>query len=112
MEDMHPGNSYSPDLRCFWINIVRNAFHNLVKIAQNWKYFIRSYFNKIGEKCGMYLLSMKNNEVNHYKSRKKRSSQDSWKTCTLGTPIPQICVVSVNNSVENRFLCMVNTVRK
>jgi hypothetical protein len=45
-------------------------------------------------------------------TRKKRSSQDSWKTCTLGTPIPQICVVSVNHSVENRAMCMVNNARK
>ena len=43
---------------------------------------------------------------------KKRSSQVSWEACSLGTPIPQICVVSVNKYVENWFRCMVNNARK
>jgi hypothetical protein len=33
--------------------------------------------------------------------RKKRSSQASWKNMLPGNSFPQICVVSVNKSVEN-----------
>jgi hypothetical protein len=46
------------------------------------------------------------------KSGKKRSSQVTREACSLGTPIPQICVVSINEYVENFLRCMVNNARK
>jgi len=43
---------------------------------------------------------------------KKRSSQVSWEACSLGTPIPQICVVSIYDFMENCSRSMVNNALK